>query len=291
MQKFPPKHVMILSKILIIMNFLPKKQGISNRMLAFNCLRSNFCRISNTGSILFFIFKKKIPTIYFPCLLLYTWDTLTEEGATAPSLKRENPLLGLLGGSWATGHRKVESLKSTQIKQSQSNIVQRAAWWLCLCSRVQNKEEGQSWKQRSKQSQQSHVRSGVKKFSWQEIVGNCTLIVCNKRHSIPWAIELKFVFDLEKQVVIPFHSTIASSFWATTTLASSKNVTSKYPCVNKMTNLKDLCICSCMQSLISLWHGKQQMHLAMTICWSCFSSAFLLNWTHSQDKLCATSHA
>ncbi len=126
----------------------------------------------------------------------------------------------------------------------------------------------------------------MKKFSWQEILGNCTLIVCIKRHSIPWAIELKFVFDLEKQVVIPFHSTIASSFWATTTLASSKNVTS-----NKMTNLKDSCICSCMQSLIPLWHGKQQMHLAMIICWSCFSSTFLLDWTHNQEKLCATSHA
>jgi hypothetical protein len=36
----------------------------------------------------------------------------TEEGATAPSLKRENPLQRLLGGSWATGHRRVESLKS-----------------------------------------------------------------------------------------------------------------------------------------------------------------------------------
>ncbi len=192
-----------------------------------------------TGLVLFiylFYINIFLSTIYFPCLLLLTWNTNIEEGATAPSLKRENPLQRLLGGSCATGHRKVESLKSTQIKQSQSNIVQRAAWWLCLCSRVQNQEEGQSWKQRSMQSQKNHIRSGVKKFSWQEILGNCTLIVCIKRHSIPWGIELKFIFDLEKQVVIPFHLTIASSFWATTTLASSKNVTSKYPCINKMTN-------------------------------------------------------
>ncbi len=105
-----------------------------------------------TGSVFFFFLSF---TIYFPCLLLYTWDT-------PPPQRRAQQPLHLRGKThyndcWvAAGQQAIEELKAwnqTQINQSPSNIVQRAAWWLCLCSRVQNKEEGQSWKQRSKQSQ------------------------------------------------------------------------------------------------------------------------------------------
>jgi hypothetical protein len=227
-------------------------------------------------------------------------SALVVVGSFCPPHRREQHPLHLRGKThfndcWvAIRQHAIEKSKAwNQLKSSKANQTQSKEQHdgYVYAQRCKTTKRDNHEKTKEEAKPKSHVRFGVKKFTWQEILGNYTLIVSIKRHSIPWAIELKFVFDLEKQIVIPFYSTIASSFWATTTLVSSKNITSKYPCINKMINLKDSCICSCMQSLISLWHGKQQMHLAMTICWPCFSLAFLLDWTHNQEKFCATSHA